>query len=251
MLKFFKKIRQKLLAEGKLKSYTFYAIGEIFLVVVGILIALQINEWNADRKDRKAEFELLSNLKSEFLENQKSLDTTLAHHTKSVEGIRNLLSHFGPDSEAIVPEKFTELIQSVIYLPSYQPSDGVLNSVLSSNQFALIEDVELRSHLTRWPSLIKEYEGAFSFLREHSLRADAAMHPFFSPRNMEVSLGRGSVGPSRFETNQQALFQNQAFEAIVELMRLNTEGLLNRAHALEAYQKDLFAMINRNLENSD
>ena len=49
MLKFFRKIRQKLFSEGKLKNYLLYAIGEIVLIVIGILIALQINNWNLER----------------------------------------------------------------------------------------------------------------------------------------------------------------------------------------------------------
>ncbi|MEH6748121.1 MAG: DUF6090 family protein [Maribacter arcticus] len=53
MIKFFRKIRQNLLNEGKTGKYIKYAIGEIFLVVIGILIALQINNWNEARKDKK------------------------------------------------------------------------------------------------------------------------------------------------------------------------------------------------------
>src|SRR5210317_1401641 len=49
MIKFFRKIRQKLLMENKTSKYLKYAIGEIILVVIGILIALQINNWNTDR----------------------------------------------------------------------------------------------------------------------------------------------------------------------------------------------------------
>jgi hypothetical protein len=52
MIKLFRNIRQKLLAEGKTKNYFKYAIGEIVLVVIGILIALQINNWNEERKDK-------------------------------------------------------------------------------------------------------------------------------------------------------------------------------------------------------
>jgi hypothetical protein len=50
MIKFFRKIRQKMLSENKVRQYLLYAIGEIILVVIGILIALQINNWNEGRK---------------------------------------------------------------------------------------------------------------------------------------------------------------------------------------------------------
>src|SRR5210317_1371467 len=49
MIKFFRKIRQRLLSENKFSKYVFYALGEIFLVVLGILIALSINNWNTER----------------------------------------------------------------------------------------------------------------------------------------------------------------------------------------------------------
>ena len=52
MLTFFRKFRKSLLGEGATSRYLLYAIGEITLVVIGILIALQINNWNQDRKDR-------------------------------------------------------------------------------------------------------------------------------------------------------------------------------------------------------
>jgi hypothetical protein len=59
MLKFFRKIRQNLLSEGKTGKYLKYAFGEIILVVIGILIALQINNWNENRKNRLLEQQLL------------------------------------------------------------------------------------------------------------------------------------------------------------------------------------------------
>ena len=64
MIKFFRKIRQKLLSENKLSKYLIYAIGEIILVVIGILIALQINNWNEARKDRIYEIKMLSEISS-------------------------------------------------------------------------------------------------------------------------------------------------------------------------------------------
>ena len=61
MIKFFNKIRKKLLSENKFSKYLIYAIGEIVLVVIGILIALQINNWNEHKKLKK---EYISDLKA-------------------------------------------------------------------------------------------------------------------------------------------------------------------------------------------
>ena len=58
MIRFFRKIRQNLLSEGKTVKYLKYAIGEIVLVVIGILIALSINNWNEQKKSRDREKEV-------------------------------------------------------------------------------------------------------------------------------------------------------------------------------------------------
>ena len=62
MIKFFRKIRQNLLMENKSGKYFKYAIGEIALVVIGILIALQINNWNENRKERLLERKVLNEI---------------------------------------------------------------------------------------------------------------------------------------------------------------------------------------------
>ena len=63
MIKFFRKIRQRLLTENKFSKYFLYAIGEISLVVIGILIALQVNDWNNNRKNLDLEDKILKEIK--------------------------------------------------------------------------------------------------------------------------------------------------------------------------------------------
>ena len=62
MIKFFRKIRQRLLTENKFSKYLIYAIGEIILVVIGILIALSINNWNEAQRDRSFEVKMLKEI---------------------------------------------------------------------------------------------------------------------------------------------------------------------------------------------
>jgi len=61
MLSFFRKIRQKLLSQNRVTQYLAYAIGEIILVVIGILIALQVNNWNENRKNGEIEHKVRLN----------------------------------------------------------------------------------------------------------------------------------------------------------------------------------------------
>ena len=77
MIQFFRKIRQRLLNENKLTKYLLYAIGEIFLVVIGILLALQINNWNDLRKQKQKEKFILRDLHQEFVFNRKLLDSII------------------------------------------------------------------------------------------------------------------------------------------------------------------------------
>lgn len=81
MIKFFRHIRKRLLSENKFSKYLLYAIGEIILVVIGILIALQINNWNEERNLNKQESLYVDRL---LLENQQDLFT----FTKSIEDLK-------------------------------------------------------------------------------------------------------------------------------------------------------------------
>lgn len=79
MISLFRKIRQKLLSHlpSRATRYFAYALGEIVLVVIGILIALQINNWNENRKDRIKEQKVLIELKTLFEENITQLENKI------------------------------------------------------------------------------------------------------------------------------------------------------------------------------
>ncbi len=70
MLRFFRQIRQRLLTDNKFSKYLLYAVGEILLVVIGILIALQVDNWNDERANRDKEIAVLAEI-------QRNLDTNV------------------------------------------------------------------------------------------------------------------------------------------------------------------------------
>ena len=84
MIKFFRKIRQRLLTENKFSKYLLYAIGEILLVVLGILIALSINNWNNNNNDRILEKEYLKRLQKDLMADSKYFEERTEESKKSV-----------------------------------------------------------------------------------------------------------------------------------------------------------------------
>jgi len=92
MIKFFRKIRQNLLSEGKTGKYFKYAIGEILLVVIGILIALQLNNWNGNNNKTKLGYQYLTEMKSELQDDVFKLDNFIIRLKKDLENQKAALN---------------------------------------------------------------------------------------------------------------------------------------------------------------
>ncbi|WP_094968636.1 DUF6090 family protein [Winogradskyella aurantia] len=92
MIKIFRKIRYKLMEKGKTTQYFKYAIGEIILVVIGILIALQINNWNEERKTAKFEKEILSQIKENLVQDRENLVDIKYWHQKALAASAKLIN---------------------------------------------------------------------------------------------------------------------------------------------------------------
>jgi hypothetical protein len=86
MIKFFRKIRQNLLMEDKTGKYFKYAIGEIILVVTGILIAIKINNWNENQKKAELGYQYLTEIRNELQKDVKNLNNEI---NKLEENIKN------------------------------------------------------------------------------------------------------------------------------------------------------------------
>ena len=166
MIKFFRKIRYTLMETGKTGlpeqpvragKYLKYAIGEIVLVVIGILIALSINNWNENRKDATEEQKILINLNTEFKSNQIKLETSLSRINISLMSMDSLL-HIMNKSISIDdnPKTLDRILQGSITIPKYFPSSMVLKDLESSGKLAKLKNNELKSLFYHYNTTIDE-----------------------------------------------------------------------------------------------
>ncbi len=157
MLKFFQRIRRKLINEGNLKRYLIYAVGEILLVMIGILLALQVNNWNERNKSEREEQKILKSLQTEFQDNIKNLEQILDSHHQTISNIKDVLAkHKSEEVNNINPNSISEL-RDAVFGKTYDPQFGVLNALLNSEKINLIEDNLLRNRIAKIPGLLEDY----------------------------------------------------------------------------------------------
>lgn len=157
MIKFFRRIRYDLMEKNKTGKYLKYAIGEIVLVMIGILLALQINNWNENRINNIEEKTILKALLTEISENQLILAKELKRHATLLRLVKELSDYISPEPEKIENKRLDSLMFSLGWLPTYIPQEGVINSILASGKISLIKNNELNSKLASWSSLLDQY----------------------------------------------------------------------------------------------
>jgi len=158
MIKFFRKIRQNLLSEGKTGKYFKYAIGEIILVMIGILLALQVNNWNQQRITAEKEQLLLKSLREEFIENKSQLENVVSWHEKALASTQYVISQFPIDPKMINLDTLDERMKFWYRRYTFNPSQGVIRSLVNTSSFELITDTELRALLVSWEDVLTDYQ---------------------------------------------------------------------------------------------
>ncbi|PTL99430.1 MAG: hypothetical protein DA407_16790 [Bacteroidetes bacterium] len=158
MIKFFRHIRKSLLMENKTSKYFKYAIGEIVLVVIGILIALQINNWNENRISRNKEKLLLKELNSEFKLNKIQLDSAIYYHKRALKSTENIMSKFPIDSKTIDLDSLGMHSFYMNWYYTFDPSEGIINALSSSSSYELISNNDLRKLLIGWSDVLENYQ---------------------------------------------------------------------------------------------
>jgi hypothetical protein len=157
MIKFFRRIRQQLLTENNFNKYLIYSIGEIVLVVIGILIALAINNSNQNRVTEEKEQIYLIGLKNEFQTSKLKLSELIKVNGRNFEGAKEILAYMAAKNQPPSEEHFSELLIGAFSSDiSFNPNNSLLNEMINSGSLKDISNTELRKNLTNWISTIED-----------------------------------------------------------------------------------------------
>ena len=241
MIKFFRKIRQNLLSEGKTGKYFKYAIGEIVLVVIGILIALQINNWNENRVRSNEETHILKAIKigleadlSDLKFNEKSIQSSIA----SANMVIYSLEHNMPYEDSI-PYHIGHMMFPVMFVHSTSAFE-----TLKSKGINLIKNDTLRDEI------VNVYDSQYSFFLKNESQivlevAERALRELFSTRFEEsyvYDFNAPKYNPRITPINYEALKTDQEFKYFLKSFR-NRLNLFLEFHYRSRLIKQVEALI--------
>ena len=232
MIKFFRNIRKDLMEKNKTRRYFKYAIGEIILVVIGILIALQINNWNENRKDLLNETKILNTLHAEFKQNRITLDSTLTLLNQSEKALNFVLNRIGPEPKIeISASQLDSLLLQTISNPYWKRSEYTLRNLENSGKLSGLSNEDLKTKLYEWSLVstdIKDKDSdatiAFNYLlnyyKEHG-----------SLRSLDAFGSQKIVGQSSLNYNHYKFFSDIVFENAID------DNLVYMRQRIEKHEK--------------
>ncbi|MTE27849.1 DUF6090 family protein [Winogradskyella ouciana] len=239
MIKFFRHIRQSMINQNRTKKYLLYAVGEIILVVIGILIALQINNWNELNKNQKEELKLLEemhrNLTTDFedclwnINQQKQLKASnqevLFHLEQKTSLTDSLKHHYG----------------NLIYSTTQRRNMATYDH-LKSRGINLISDDSLRTHITQ------VYSERYYFIEKMELEYDnpyqlQTLIPLIN-KNIVINTNTSTAEP--FDV--QRLYVDHEFKGALRMNIKIREKMMRHYFSLKNDLEDLIIHIQSEIE---
>ncbi len=240
MIKFYRKIRQNLLSEGKTGKYFKYAIGEIVLVVIGILLALSINNWNENRKNNKLKQSLIENLIVDLkmdIENLEGLNNINTNAEKEGLYLASFLNN------TLIKIDTLRLTNSIIlcgYVPNRSIISATYNDLINSNNMHLFNDVKLKRLLDEyyvhnsWGELFNSrilktvwYDYRDEMLKFHNPQLYQDFYEFQMPIDSNAS--KYDVQWDQIKNNEYIKTQVGMIGAYRKLIRQGFEGYILKA----------------------
>ena len=256
MIKFFRQIRFKLMEQNKTSRYFKYAIGEIILVVIGILIALQINNWNTTRLESSKEQLLLKNLQTDFKANIIEFNRIYKISSDAYIASNKLLEIIKTKKTISNNEEIESLIKTIINdFSSLDLSEGSIKEIINTGSLNIIKDKKLRNQLSKWSQNINDmnddvkitFDYLFNILVP-SLKEKVLLRNTRIPERVISNTELNQISKSNFKIDYSKTILNYEFENDIYFNALNYMFTLNAYKTTESYLIETLELIEANLE---
>lgn len=177
MIKFFRNIRYHLMNENKTGKYLKYAIGEIVLVVVGILIALYVSNWNQLNQKKSTELLYLTNLLDDLRDQHKSIETQLAQEQSFFEATANIIKDFEEDKSLELGKEFYKQATHLGARRTFVITDATYTDLISSGNISILQQAEFKNKLIKFYQELERVEKIIQ--NNNSLLVDQIYLPTF------------------------------------------------------------------------
>lgn len=238
-------MRNALLIENRFTRYFFYAAGEIVLVVIGILIALQVNDWNENRKNRILEIHILKEIASNLNDDLNEIRSDIAIKDSVILACDEIIQYI--DKNEIASETFFNSVAKMVVNTHFDP-DKSGYSLLASKGVDLILNDDLRESL----SLLYESSYSYYYRYEDELAQFKTHHIY--PKLLEyfswITIPE-LLFMAQFQITQDDFIQikqDASFIKLIHAISMQNSLVKNRAERTEKKIKELMAQINNELE---
>ncbi len=246
MKRLFASIRRGLLENGQSVKYLKYALGEITLVVIGILIALQVNTWNEGRKDQKQGQQLQGNIHSEFLRNRQLLDTVLLLNQNAYDANLALLDLVGADASELSRHNLDSLLFFALAAESYLPVRNSVDDAMRTGRIDLIGNNELKNLILEWGTELDLIQAnKLSQTNWQNEQMIPFMNRYISLRQTELYGGNPWYKPSKIPFEYKPLFELLEFENILDNNIYLLNYIILRLHKIRQTQQVILEQTSR------
>jgi hypothetical protein len=214
-MSFFGKIRSRSVTKRGIGKYLTYAFGEIVLVVIGILLALEINNWSEARKDRESEQVLLTGLLKEMTDNRDELVKTMSYHGRSKSAAEKISHIYRSDYRNYKDHELDSLFAEVQWCWTFDPRLGVLNSIKTTGKIHIIQNPRIQSFIATFEEVaIDSREEALTIKSIIITQYMPLVNQYISANARDKYLGV-DVGGTKFPSDYKGLFNDRSAESII------------------------------------
>ena len=254
MINFF---RKKLADDNKPLKYMRYAIGEIVLVVIGILIELSINNWNENLKNRSKENQILTSLLTELISQKQQLSKQIKGDTISYSANDSLMVLSGSTNFHSIPTvDFRDLVYRVGVRNTFNPQLGTVEALLSSGELDLIRNEDLKIQLAGLKGRLEDY-GEEDITIENFLEDQLNPYlrqkiPLYDQTDVDMTYKDSRKGNFLISDEQISnLLSDLYFNNLLGYGRYRYRVRAHEGRDLLAYYSNLAELVKNELEKSD